>query len=69
MLKKTLFLLSALCCLSLSSAQAENWSHVVTTEQGPLSVYVDTDNIKRKEDTATVWTKLVLRGKTNVILQ
>lgn len=62
MLKKTLFLLSALCCLSLSAAHAENWKHIISYGDS-AAFYMDTDRIEKADDTAIVWSKVEAPNK------
>lgn len=61
MLKRILFLLSFLFCLSFSTAQAEDWIFMARQGMGPQPslVYIDADRIEADEDTATVWSKEV----------
>lgn len=60
MLKRILLIIPFLFYLSVSSSSvsAENWVHL-TDVTDSYKIYIDSDNIIRDGDTATVWIKMV----------
>lgn len=69
MLKRILFLLSLLFCLSFSTASAENWKLLKsgTYDNKTVNSYIDMDRIEKTEDTGTVWTRVEVTGVRNLI--
>lgn len=62
MLKRILLIISLLLILSSASASAIQWIEVEKKTNPDYSIattYFDMDNISKREDTATVWVKVV----------
>lgn len=69
MLKRILFLIPLLFCLSFHTSLAGNWEYLSTSKNTGEKWYYETDTIRNDGSTALVWTQIVARDNSRDLIQ